>query len=188
MYCGAVQKVGAQCEYCKELVAKAYYCGICKLWDDDAKKNIYHCPGCNLCRIGRGLGIDFFHCDTCKACLSISLQQNHKCVEDTLHANCPICWEKLFDSREPMSMLQCGHAIHTECLKKFTQNGYFRCPSCNSMIMDEKTIAQANGMRGVLLRQGVRFLNMTPEERAALLMKCVLGFVIVLWLILWRIF
>ena len=54
MYCGAVQIAGAQCDYCKKHVAKAYYCGVCKLWDDDTTKNVYHCPGCNMCRIGRG--------------------------------------------------------------------------------------------------------------------------------------
>jgi hypothetical protein len=46
-----------------------------------------------------GLGVDFFHCNKCKACLAISLQNNHRCVEDVLNTNCPICWEHLFTSR-----------------------------------------------------------------------------------------
>ena len=28
----------------------AYYCGICHLFDDDPKHDIYHCPFCNICR------------------------------------------------------------------------------------------------------------------------------------------
>ena len=34
----------------------------CKLWDDDPHKSIYHCNDCGICRIGKGLGKDFFHC------------------------------------------------------------------------------------------------------------------------------
>jgi hypothetical protein len=36
--------------------------GQCKLWDDDPEKSIYHCNDCGICRIGQGLGKDFFHC------------------------------------------------------------------------------------------------------------------------------
>ena len=36
--------------------------GKCKLWDDDPEKKIYHCDDCGICRIGAGLGKDFFHC------------------------------------------------------------------------------------------------------------------------------
>jgi DNA-directed RNA polymerase subunit RPC12/RpoP len=30
----------------------AYFCNICRLFDDDSEKDIYHCPYCNVCRIG----------------------------------------------------------------------------------------------------------------------------------------
>ncbi|CAN0505237.1 unnamed protein product, partial [Ectocarpus sp. 8 AP-2014] len=37
--------------------ASRYYCGICHLFDDAPEKDIYHCPYCNVCRLGKGLGV-----------------------------------------------------------------------------------------------------------------------------------
>lgn len=52
-----------------------YYCGLCKLFDDEDRQQ-YHCDGCGLCRVG---GRDkFFHCDTCEMCLPISIVETHK--------------------------------------------------------------------------------------------------------------
>jgi uncharacterized CHY-type Zn-finger protein len=64
MLCGCAQPAGDVCANCGERTAW-YYCGICKLWDDDNDKSIYHCNDCGICRIGRGLGKDFFHCKVC---------------------------------------------------------------------------------------------------------------------------
>ncbi len=61
MLCGCAQKVSDTCTKCGQSAAY-YYCGICKLWNDDPNKPIYHCPDCGLCRVGQGLGKDFFHC------------------------------------------------------------------------------------------------------------------------------
>jgi uncharacterized CHY-type Zn-finger protein len=61
MLCGHPQKVGEVCVKCGESAAQ-YYCGICKLWNDDPSKRIYHCPDCGICRVGEGLGKDFVHC------------------------------------------------------------------------------------------------------------------------------
>lgn len=61
MLCGHAQLASQNCEQCGELTAQ-YYCDICKLWDNDSKKSIYHCHDCGICRIGQGLGKDFFHC------------------------------------------------------------------------------------------------------------------------------
>ena len=36
-----------------------------------------------ICRIGEGLGKDFFHCVTCNVCMSIGLQDSHKCIENS---------------------------------------------------------------------------------------------------------
>jgi hypothetical protein len=30
-----------------------YFCPICHLFEDDPAKPIYHCPYCNICRIGQ---------------------------------------------------------------------------------------------------------------------------------------
>jgi uncharacterized CHY-type Zn-finger protein len=61
MLCGSAQRAGEFCVECGERTAW-YYCGVCKLWDNDPNKNIYHCNDCGICRKGRGLGKDFFHC------------------------------------------------------------------------------------------------------------------------------
>jgi hypothetical protein len=61
MLCWTPQAAGQDCKECGERAAW-YYCDICKLWDDDASKSIYHCPDCGICRRGEGLGKDFVHC------------------------------------------------------------------------------------------------------------------------------
>lgn len=62
MLCGYAQPAGEGCNNCGERSAW-YYCSICKLWDDDNEKSIYHCNDCGICRVGRGLGKDFYHCN-----------------------------------------------------------------------------------------------------------------------------
>ena len=50
---------------------------------------------CGICRVG---GADqYFHCDKCGCCYSVELRDNHKCVERSMHSNCPVCFEYLFD-------------------------------------------------------------------------------------------
>ena len=61
MLCGCAQPASEECSNCGELGA-SYYCGVCKLWDNDAEKSIYHCSDCGICRVGSGLGKDFYHC------------------------------------------------------------------------------------------------------------------------------
>lgn len=56
-----------------------YYCAVCHLWED-GDRSIYHCDACRICRIGKGLGIDYFHCTVCDACLTISSRESHQCV------------------------------------------------------------------------------------------------------------
>lgn len=64
MLCGHPQKASDTCVKCGENAA-SYYCNICKLWSDDVNKHIYHCDECGICRVGRGLEKDFFHCKVC---------------------------------------------------------------------------------------------------------------------------
>ena len=66
MKCHALQPaedrcINPDCESRAKPFAK-YFCRICHLYDDESDKNIFHCPYCNCCRLGRGLGIDFRHC------------------------------------------------------------------------------------------------------------------------------
>lgn len=61
MFCGCAQPASGECTQCGEQSAR-YYCGVCKFWDNSPGKSIYHCNDCGICRIGEGLGKDFFHC------------------------------------------------------------------------------------------------------------------------------
>lgn len=33
-------------------------------------------------------------------------------AQNSMHANCPVCCEFLFDSIKPINIMQCGHTIH----------------------------------------------------------------------------
>jgi uncharacterized CHY-type Zn-finger protein len=61
MACGTPQRAAEYCTNC-QIESACYYCDICKLWDNNSKKKIYHCPDCGICRRGEGLGKDFYHC------------------------------------------------------------------------------------------------------------------------------
>jgi uncharacterized CHY-type Zn-finger protein len=61
MACGTPQPAAESCKSC-ETQAACYYCDICKLWDNNSRKKIYHCPDCGICRRGEGLGKDYTHC------------------------------------------------------------------------------------------------------------------------------
>ena len=84
-----------------------YTCKICNFYDDTPNKEIYHCPFCNVCRSGQGLGIDYRHCMRCNAC--VSLKDEHHCIPQRLQGNCPICHESMFESTEPLRGMKCGH-------------------------------------------------------------------------------
>ncbi|KAM7208683.1 putative RING finger protein C2F3.16 [Naviculisporaceae sp. PSN 640] len=114
MLCGCPQKASDTCVKCNESAAQ-YYCGVCKLWNDDPNKPIYHCNDCGLCRVGQGLGKDFFHC---------------KCIERSIDCDCPICGEYMFSSPRPVVFMQCGHSIHRHCFNEHMNSSY-KCPICN---------------------------------------------------------
>lgn len=92
MICGHAQPAAHFCEKCGEQAAQ-YFCESCKLWDNDSKKSIYHCTDCGICRIGQGLGKDFFHCKVrsdCAAGMSyIALNTERK----TRHAVCAYLYQ-----------------------------------------------------------------------------------------------
>lgn len=61
MVCGTPQEATEYCRQCGTQSA-CYYCDICKLWDNNTSKKIYHCADCGICRRGEGLGKDYVHC------------------------------------------------------------------------------------------------------------------------------
>ena len=66
MHCARPQPAASHCQQCG-LEAAAYYCDICRLWDNDTSRNIYHCDDCGICRRGQGLGRDYVHCKVCSS-------------------------------------------------------------------------------------------------------------------------
>ncbi|KAH6645790.1 zinc-ribbon-domain-containing protein [Truncatella angustata] len=137
MYCGAAQKVGEACVSCGEMAAM-YYCSICKLWNNDSEKSIYHCPDCGICRVGRGLGKDFFHCKKCNACLNINFENAHRCIERLLDCDCPICGEYMFNTTRGICHMKCGHTLHKDCWDEHIKHAY-KCPICNKSIVNMET-------------------------------------------------
>ncbi|KAF8863507.1 zf-CHY-domain-containing protein [Acephala macrosclerotiorum] len=137
MICGCAQRAGEFCVGCGERAAW-YYCGTCKLWDNDANKSIYHCNDCGICRKGRGLGKDFFHCKTCGTCISIAVEKSHKCIERVAESDCPICGEYMHTSPSPVVFMPCMHGIHKKCYDEHMKTAY-RCPICNKSAVNMET-------------------------------------------------
>lgn len=132
--CNFIQKPSCECTECHITFAK-YFCNICNLYDNNGDtKGIWHCDGCNLCRVGGKE--NYFHCDTCKCCISIK-NTEHVCLTNILNNNCPICTEDMFSSRIPSTMLRCGHYLHSDCYKQLiNQPNIPRCPTCSKSCMD----------------------------------------------------
>jgi len=135
--CQHKQKLQQVCEKCNTCMGK-YFCEICSLYDNEDKSQ-FHCDKCGICRVG---GKDnFFHCDKCNTCISICLKSKHECIENVSHDVCSICRQNLFNSRDSISILKCGHHIHQECMQfmlsvdKATMASY-RCPICQKTIVD----------------------------------------------------
>ena len=106
-----------------------YFCHVCKLWDNNDHRSIYHCPYCNVCRVGRGLGIDYRHCMTCNCCVSMREGVHHRCISQALEGTCPVCSEQLRFSTSPLKGLPCGHTLHLECFQQYRRYAY-TCPVC----------------------------------------------------------
>lgn len=131
--CSKEQDVQQNCSNCGTCLGK-YFCEKCNVFDDDVSKNQYHCDGCGICRTG---GIEnFFHCNKCGCCYSNVLKDSHQCIERAMHHNCPVCFEYLFDSTKDISVLQCGHTIHLECLNEMIAHHHFSCPVCSRSACD----------------------------------------------------
>ncbi|KAF2127095.1 hypothetical protein P153DRAFT_368437 [Dothidotthia symphoricarpi CBS 119687] len=128
MACGTPQSAAGRCENCG-IQAACYYCDICKLWDNNSKKKIYHCADCGICRRGEGLGKDYSHCKNCNVCISISHATSHKCLPRATDSNCPICGDYLFTSSSAVVSMPCGHYLHKGCYNLYMETAY-KCPLC----------------------------------------------------------
>ena len=165
MKCQALQPaedrcINHDCESRGKPFAK-YFCRICHLYDDATDKSIFHCPYCNCCRLGQGLGIDFRHCmvsfeqgvafvlrslhrltlgsgnQRCNACVSLN-DDEHQCIPQKLQGSCPICHESLFQSTEPLKGLNCGHVMHLSCFTEYRRGHSYTCPLCMRSMEDMK--------------------------------------------------
>ncbi|KAI0556229.1 hypothetical protein F4679DRAFT_569770 [Xylaria curta] len=134
MFCGTAQRASQTCVSCEAPTAR-YYCDICKLWNDDPDKPCYHCNDCGICRIGHGIGKDFYHCKKCDACIAISTRQDHKCIERAIDCDCPICGDYMFTSPKRVCFMKCGHSIHRDCLDEHQKTSY-KCPICNKSLLN----------------------------------------------------
>jgi zinc finger-like protein len=138
MKCNALQPaedrcINPNCESEGKPFAK-YFCRICHLYDDRPRP-IFHCPYCNTCRMGLGLGIDFRHCMRCNACVSLE-DHEHRCIPQKLQGSCPICRETLFESTAPLRGLKCGHVMHMSCFIDYRRRQFYTCPLCMKSMED----------------------------------------------------
>lgn len=125
--CDKRQPISETCTSCGTGFG-AYSCLKCSFFEDNTEKEQFHCADCGICRTG---GQDnFFHCAKCACCYHIGIKGKHVCVENSMHSNCPVCFEFLFDSCVATSVLKCGHTIHSSCLKQLSSAGQTTCPIC----------------------------------------------------------
>lgn len=136
--CDTEQEVRHVCRHCGVRMGE-YFCPTCKFYDDETAKQQFHCDQCGICRIG---GRErFFHCDRCGCCYHLDLRvRGHICVEKSMHHNCPVCFEYLFDSMRDITVLPCGHTMHLECLQEMQRHKQFSCPMCSKSICDMRDV------------------------------------------------
>nr|XP_024387274.1 E3 ubiquitin-protein ligase RZFP34-like [Physcomitrium patens]PNR46315.1 hypothetical protein PHYPA_013434 [Physcomitrium patens] len=135
--CDHEQNVQQVCEKCGVCMGE-FFCSKCNFFDDDTSKDQYHCDKCGICRTG---GRDnFFHCDRCGCCYSVKLREGHTCVEKSMHQDCPVCMEYMFDSLKDITVLTCGHTLHLECLQEMHSHYKYNCPLCNKSVCDMSSV------------------------------------------------
>jgi zinc finger-like protein len=71
----------------------------------------------------------------CNACMSMELFERHTCKEQSLGGVCPVCSDRLFDSKHPIKELPCGHFMHSGCFAAYTRYSY-SCPVCSKSLGD----------------------------------------------------
>ncbi|KAL7599288.1 hypothetical protein Lser_V15G22496 [Lactuca serriola] len=126
--CKVEQQVDQICCNCGVKMGE-YFCGICKLFDDDTSKQQFHCFDCGICRLdGRE---NYYHCQKCGGCYLIEMRGFHTCLENVAKNDCPVCKEYLFDSIRKVTLLYCGHTIHVDCYSGMLKKNQTYCPICS---------------------------------------------------------
>lgn len=133
MTCLRIQPVSQSCQYCNARFGD-YYCDICKLWILKPETPNFHCDKCGLCRVGDVT--QSFHCDVCNLCMGLPMKGNHRCIDNLAQCSCPVCSDMIATSHDPISMLTCGHAIHTQCLDDYCAKNNYVCPICHKSLGD----------------------------------------------------
>lgn len=166
MECNTQQPAAGKCCECGHIMA-AYYCDICHLWDNNPEHHIYHCPYCNLCRQGLGLGLDSCHCMQCNTCMHLSDFSRHKCRKLN---PCPICQENLYESTKPYRELpRCGHFMHSHCFKQHTQE-YYTCPLCLKSLGDMAVYIQM--IDSLLVKERPLHPDLASQRQQILCREC----------------
>ncbi|RLN15358.1 hypothetical protein BBJ28_00014149 [Nothophytophthora sp. Chile5] len=94
---------------------------------------------------------NFYHCVKCCGCYPHSLETKHKCLEGSMHRECPICLDVrplvlgskalaqqvTFDSLESVNVLPCGHVMHVSCFKEYLKHRNIVCPTCRTLMFAE---------------------------------------------------
>ncbi|GFP81503.1 ring finger and chy zinc finger domain-containing protein 1 [Phtheirospermum japonicum] len=77
-------------------------------------------------------------------CYSVLLKSTHPCVERAMHQDCPVCFEYLFESRNDVIALPCGHTIHKACLEEMQEHYQYSCPICSKSVCDMSKVWENN--------------------------------------------
>ncbi|XP_020978229.1 E3 ubiquitin-protein ligase MIEL1-like [Arachis ipaensis] len=56
-------------------------CAVCDTKQPIGKQQ-FHCDDCGICRVGGQE--NYFHCEKCGSCYSVTLRDNHLCVENSM--------------------------------------------------------------------------------------------------------
>jgi len=152
--CQTVQNVSNQCVNANCGIQFAtYFCAECRLWSTSTiheKKDIYHCAGCKLCRNGKRE--DWKHCDACCVCYAVDHFDEHICVPRKIERNCPVCKQFMFDARDQVLFLGCGHPVHEGCLDTlFRDWKMYRCFTCRVLMLRIPEDAVERNERGEVL-------------------------------------
>lgn len=127
--CDREQGVTSTCQNCG-IVFGEYYCNQCVIFDN-SKIDRFHCDECKSCIIANKNNT--FHCDVCNCCLDKLLYKNHKCIQDRLSNDCPVCLDEL--RGQDNFLLICGHTLHKKCYDQLIKNSS-KCPICSRTIKD----------------------------------------------------